>query len=262
MPYVKKTLEDRIADTAEEIHDLSGGKNLPARERTREIARYGVQHELRDKDQLLSKMSHCLIQYRACRALCWSKTQILKETGWSHQWYLSVKKAAEKQDREIWGRGGADPIRVFVEYREQQLLAVKELEDLAIAFRQSSQFSALVSAIKTRSEILDKILKTGQDLGVIKRSAREVKITGGVEIKGMTLAQLQVTLSKEMSGLRQLLGPAKPELSGPAAKVLQRVLDVPAEVELEEDPNPARVPKTKAPRVKRVKSQTPISPGK
>jgi hypothetical protein len=176
---------------------------------------------------------------------------------------MAVEQIVREEDRRIWGQ--VDPVAVFAEYREQQLLCAKELEDLATSFRDSRQFSALVGAVKARSDLLDKIIKVGQELGLIKRAAREISVHGAVDVRSLSVSELRVHLEKEVSGLRKLLAPP-PDVSGAPGVVLRRVLtgrsqEVGGNIANEAPPtaqepaNPA--PRASGPRVKRLAPDEP-----
>lgn len=69
---------------------------------------------------------------------------------------------------------------VFLEYKWAQEKCMKDLDD-AMKGIPENQPNALIGAIKAKSDIIDKILKTGQDIGVInKEPERKVVIQGHV----------------------------------------------------------------------------------
>lgn len=252
---------------AEEVtlRDVTDGK-VGYRARLTQIARNGLPHlnaegtDGTDNVQALTRRRRDLVQYRACTALGWSREQILEETGWSLQRLQALEQITKDEDRRIWNQ--VDPVNIYADYREQQLLCAHELEDLAVVFRNGKQFSALVSAIKARSEVFDKIIKIGQELGLIKRAAREVNLRGSVDVRSLSIAELRVHLSKEVSGLRRMLEPPK-SVGGVAGVVLQRVLTQKSGGNIaDEAPQAAQEPAepvkgTAGPRVKRLASSEP-----
>ena len=223
---------------------LEEGRPVPARARALEVARRGFRRFA--PNQSLNERKTAVAQYRACRALLWTREQILEETGWSRQWLLAVERFAREEDSVLLERG-ADPVEVFTEYREAQLLAARELEDLAQIFRSSKQFSALVGAVKARSEILDKIIKTGQELGLIKRAAKEIRVRGKVNYEEKSIKELRLLLRGEFEEMQRLIRAPGETVSGPAAAVLRRVLPAAAKP-AEGTSDPPR----KKPRVKKL----------
>jgi len=217
-----------------------------ARARALRIAREGLpplpeNAEIRERKKEIA-------QYRAGVSLLWDRERILQETGWSLQKFMAVERSVADEDRRLTEE--VDPRLVFSEYKLRQLQAAQELEDLAQVFRHSRQFSALVSAVKTRAEILDKIIKFGQDLGVIKRAAREVNVNAQVDFRSMSVTELRVHLRQEVAELETLLG--APARANPTANaVLSRVLKGGRE---EPPALPPATEKKKAPRVKKLAS--------
>lgn len=229
-----------------------------SRDRHLRVARSGypnaVRLSIKEKSLLIS-------QYRACVALLWTREQILEETGWSLQQLMGIEKAADEEDERTWARG-ADPVSIFSEYRERQLMAARELEDLALAFRAGGQFSALVTAIKARSDILDKVIKCGQDLGLIKRSPREIRFRGKVDIKAMNVQELRVLLGREIRQLHKLIDPHRSNVvEGTAGVVLQRILRS-GEGESSPKPPTAEEPKEAKEEVEKPRSRVKrLAPG-
>jgi hypothetical protein len=236
------------------LKDVTEGR-AGHRARLLRVAREGLPHfdgegvDASENAQAVGRKRRDIVQYRACVALGWGREQIMEETGWSHQHLMAAEQFVKDEDRKIWGQ--ADPVGIFSEYREQQLLCAKELEDLAIVFRNGRQFSALVGAVKARSEILDKVVKAGQELGLIKRAAREISLHGSVDVRSLSISELRVHLQKEVSGLRKILDPPN-QLEGTAGVVLNRILGAKAEPA----PKPAK-PTVPAPRVKQLAPEKP-----
>ena len=215
-----------------------------ARARAKRIARDGLPDL--PANAKLDERKRDAAQYRAGISLLWDRERILQETGWSLQRFLAVERFVRDEDKRLMDN--VDPRAVFSEYRTQQLQAAAELEDLAEIFRHSRQFNALVSAVKARSDILDKVIKTGQELGIVKRAAREVNVTGQIDFKSMSIRELRVHLRQEMTEVRELLAPPE-EVGGLAATVLARVLGAPEEPEAPGNGKPKG-----ARRVKRLKT--------
>lgn len=212
MPISKRKGPDET--TLAIIEQVSAG----ARARTKRVARTGIGR--RKRNQEFSQKRKDAVQYRACRALLWERDRILLETGWSLQWFTSIEKHVDDEDRWLWS--DTDARNLFATYREQQLQIAQELEDLAEVFRTSKQFNALVSSLRTRADILDRIVRTGQELGVIHKSARQVEISGKVDVTQLTVVELRAHVQAQVAEVHELLVPIdSPE--GTAGVVLQRL---------------------------------------
>lgn len=250
----KKAVDDQEV-TLELIEKSRAG----SRARAKSIARRGL--PAGRKNQELSQKNRDAAQYRACRALLWNRERILHETGWSLQWLMSIEKYVVDEDRRIWSE--TDSRTIFASYRDQQLQIAGELEDLAEIFRGSKQYSALVSSLRTRADVLDRILKTGQELGVITRTAKQVEVTGQVDITQLDVRELRVHIEHQLSEVHSLLGsPAAALGEGAASAVMKRLeANFAGErrevVEVEAEPAPAR----RKPGVKKLRRKRLAKPG-
>lgn len=197
------------------IEESKGG----ARARTEKVARTGLPRGRQNQE--MNQKRRDAVQYRACRALLWEREQILHETGWSLQWLMSIENYVAEEDRRVWQE--TDARSIFSVYREQQLQVAKELEDLGKIFRRSKQFSALVSSCRTRAEIIDRIVKTGQELGIIHKTARQIEVTGNVDITQLDVQELRVHISRELESVSALLGGA--EAGNPATEAVAKRLE-------------------------------------
>lgn len=80
---------------------------------------------------------------------------------------------------------------------------INELQLIAQTSADAKQESSAISALKAMSEIGDKLLRTGQDLGVIDRKANETKTALLVGIGNID--DLKVHLSKEVKSIERLI---------------------------------------------------------
>jgi hypothetical protein len=206
--------DEEEALTLEAIETAKSG----ARARTKRIARIGIRG-LR-KNQELNQKRKDAAQYRACRALLWERERILQETGWSLQWFTSIEKFVSDEDRRMWAE--TDARQVFASYRDQQLQIAGELEDLTEVFRGSKQFSALVTALRTRADVLDRIVKTGQELGVIHKASKHVEVSAKVDVTQLDVKELRVHITKQVAEIERLLLPAEGG-NHPSGAVMKRL---------------------------------------
>jgi hypothetical protein len=207
--------EEREELSLEAIETAKAG----ARARAKRVARLGVRGL--KKNQELNQKKKDAVQYRACRALLWERERILLETGWSLQWFMSIEKYVVDEDRRLWSE--TDSRSVFASYREQQLQITSELEDLSEIFRGSKQFSALVSALRTRADVLDRIIKTGQDLGIIHKTAKQVEVSGTVDVTQLDVKELRVHITKQVDEINRLLIPVDGGAGHPATAVMKQL---------------------------------------
>ena len=98
---------------------------------------------------------------------------------------------------------------VYVDYVVNQSKCIRDLTAIAGEFKERKNHSALVSAIRARSEIYDKIVKLGQDFGIVtkepERSEHSVSVLianlGSDELRAIVVSELQ-----NMDRLTQMYG--------------------------------------------------------
>ena len=102
-----------------------------------------------------------------------------------------------------------DPHRVYLSYKLRQEGLLKELEDLGTRLRNQGQANAELGAIRARSDLIDKILRNGQELGVIPREAKKHEVLGGIVVADMTqedLEKMMLDRGRRMARLQREYG--------------------------------------------------------
>jgi len=129
----------------------------------------------------------------------------LDETSYNELRSMAVMVAAD----EFRGRSAEE---TFIEYLIAQRRCMTDLATLAQALTSEdkegntkvTQASAFVSAIRARSEIHDKVLKFGQDLGIVKAGA-DGSIVPGVNVNSLSSRELRSLVTREVARLDQLM---------------------------------------------------------
>ena len=107
----------------------------------------------------------------------------------------TLKRLAEDEERaEVEGRDG---MQVFLEYRRDQLQVVKALDDFVEKVKgENSYLNAVPGALRAKADVIDRVLKAGQDLGVITRKPKESVFLGGLIVGEMSDSQIADKLSE------------------------------------------------------------------
>lgn len=108
---------------------------------------------------------------------------------------------AKEADRLI-SRGSEE---IYADYVLQQLACIRDLVRLQRDFRESKNTSAMVGAIRARSEIIDKIVDRGQDLGFINKVPERKHITGGILVAEMSNAELRKAIVTELQTVQAMM---------------------------------------------------------
>ncbi|MCK5019272.1 MAG: hypothetical protein KAS32_19590 [Candidatus Peribacteraceae bacterium] len=97
-------------------------------------------------------------------------------------------------------------LRIYLDYITRQAQFVRDLERCKLGLEKSNWKNAqgYVAAVKVQSEILDKLISQGQDLGLIKRIAERFVMIGGTDVRDMDLDSLNASIEAEILDVRKL----------------------------------------------------------
>lgn len=116
-----------------------------------------------------------------------SDPEIMQHMQWSPEVVTLLRQTIVEQEKVVWQR---PPEETFIDYLFRQEGFMREL-DLVVgeysAQRDSKIAAASVSAIRAKSEILDKVINLGKELGILRPIKTKQKPT---EIEGFSVADL------------------------------------------------------------------------
>jgi len=95
--------------------------------------------------------------------------------------------------------------QVYAHYVLEQKSCVLELQKMIDGFKTSKQHNAIVGAVKAKSEILDKIISKGQDMGVIEKRAKRIEFIGSLDVRNMTDVDIARSIMLEMQEINELV---------------------------------------------------------
>jgi hypothetical protein len=109
---------------------------------------------------------------------------------------------------ELYRQGGADieaktTAEVFLEYQWAQQRVLEQLDDLID--KSGEQVNAKLGALRQKSEIIDKVLKTGQDMGLIEKAPAKSIHLHAHAIAKMGDTDLRNLIAQEMSGFHDVM---------------------------------------------------------
>lgn len=94
---------------------------------------------------------------------------------------------------------------VFGRYLIAQEQNIGDLNDLIRNLNHKSQYNALVGAIRLRADITDRIVTTGQTLGMIDKEPEKKVIIAGINVHEMKDRDLKRGVVKAVAGLQKLI---------------------------------------------------------
>ncbi len=112
--------------------------------------------------------------------------------------YNELKKELYRQEQA--GLSLKTTEDVYLEYKWAQTKCIADL-DAAIVEIPENQPNAKVGAIKARSDIIDKILRTGQDMGIISKEPERKLVIHGHVVAQMSNSELRAAIAKETNQL-------------------------------------------------------------
>lgn len=94
--------------------------------------------------------------------------------------------------------------QLFIDYMINQKACLEDLDAAIRTYRDTNQANAMVGAIRAKSDIVDKIVKRGEELGVLRKENNGVKIIAGLDITGLTNLDIKLRIKAELQQLDQL----------------------------------------------------------
>jgi hypothetical protein len=93
---------------------------------------------------------------------------------------------------------------VYVDYVLDQGQNIRDLTGILSTFKETKQHSAMVGAIRARSEIQDKIISRGQEFGFIEKRPDTKLVVGGIAVMQMSDKELRSAVTEELQHLSSL----------------------------------------------------------
>lgn len=142
----------------------------------------------------LSRLRVCLVEKK-------SDAEICDELGVSWEELLDLKRKFFEAEAEIL-RGRSTEI-TYVRYVLEQRQCMSDLD--AVIIEENKGNAGFVSAVRAKSDILDRILKTGVELGLIQRLADGAGYAAGEAIKSLNNKDFRVYITQEIQVLNQMM---------------------------------------------------------
>lgn len=132
-----------------------------------------------------------------------TEEEIIDDLGITPQHYAAAKQFLLTQKGEEEQR--LTSAQRFARYLIEQERNIADLNDLVGNLDHKKQYSAIVGAIRIRSEIVENVIKTGQTLGVIAKEPERRVLVGGISITDMSERDLRKGVLTAIGGLSQMI---------------------------------------------------------
>ena len=158
-----------------------------------------------DEDEKLSRKQKIELAAAIYAGLVDGQTEeeIIDDLGITVQHYGIAKKflLLSKGDEEE----RLTPKERFARYLIDQERNVVDLNDLVSNLNSKTQYSVIVGAIRMRAEIADRVIATGQTLGVISKEPERKVLLGGISITEMKDTDLRKGVLDAIGGLGKMI---------------------------------------------------------
>lgn len=117
--------------------------------------------------------------------------------------FFDMKRRAVRSQVEAINQRSTE--EVYAEYVIQQAACIRDLTKMAATAHGKKDTRALIAAVKTRSDIYDKVIKTGQSFGIIEQKAERREIAIGVVLASLSDEDLRGRIHGELTGIKDLM---------------------------------------------------------
>lgn len=123
------------------------------------------------------------------------------QMSWKNYEELKAKMYAQ----EVEALNNRTTEQVYIDYQISQRKNIEDLDSLIEHYKTIKQHSALVSAIKAKSEIADKIIAKGQEFGFIEKKPERKEIVAGLMVTQLSDKELKGAITGIAGGLDKLM---------------------------------------------------------
>lgn len=144
----------------------------------------------------LSKLRVCLTQGRDDEA-------VGKELGLAWDEVLELKRRFYDHEAELLR--GRSTEHTYVRFAVEQRQCLTDLDNVIAEYKEKKNAAAMVAAIRAKSDILERVLKMGLDLGLVDRNTNGKGYAAGEAIKQMANTELRQYIVAEINVFNQMM---------------------------------------------------------
>lgn len=132
-----------------------------------------------------------------------TEEEIMKDLGITADDFAVAKNVLLETKGEQEER--LSPRARFARYLIEQERNIVDLNDLVNNLNSKSQYSAIIGAIRMRAEIADKVISTGQTLGIITKEPDKKLLLNGLALADMKEKDLRQGVLEAIGGLSKMI---------------------------------------------------------
>lgn len=100
---------------------------------------------------------------------------------------------------------GESTEHTYVRYLLDQRSCIADLDKVIGDYDKDKNVSAIVSAVRAKSDIIDRMIKTGQDFGLIEKKAAGTNLTAGETVRKLDSAGLKSYIIQEIKVINNMM---------------------------------------------------------
>lgn len=144
-----------------------------------------------------------LTSLRAKLARGESDLEIQQDLEITESRYLELLEELYREDANK--RFNKPPEQSYIDFCLRQEGCIKDLNALIRKCKRSAQPQAMVSAIRAKSDIIDKMVQRGQDFGLLHKVPEQHQVVGGVVVANMSDAELRAQVVEQLETMRTMM---------------------------------------------------------
>jgi hypothetical protein len=129
--------------------------------------------------------------------------EVSKKLGLKFSDYESLKAKFIENEATIIREKSTE--HTYVEFVLEQKRCINDLEELISSYDKEKNMSAHVGAVRAKSDIVDKIVKMGQDFGLIERKADSGRMIAGKALINLTNIELKQFVLGEIQAVNEMM---------------------------------------------------------
>lgn len=151
----------------------------------------------------------------------YDKDSICQELGITNDMYDKIElDLVETDGVRMTGMGAA---HLYYMYLLRQELSLRILDKFILTNMGDPK---MIQAIKTKSVILRDIILTGQDLGIVERKAKDIRVLGELNLAVLPTDKLQQLYEERLRYFEEIIETSSvKQLTGPHAKIVDKHLN-------------------------------------
>ena len=148
-----------------------------------------------------------------------NKNEIINKIGLTSAQYDKMEQELLEVEGGRYASMGAAH-RYYLYILRQEL----SLRYLDLFIKENYNDKSMIGAVKAKSGIMNDIIQTGQNLGVVDKRAKELRVLGDINLAVLPTEELELMYKERLQFFGEVVGTESKKLTGPHAKIVEQAL--------------------------------------